>query len=276
MSNSINSDQSAVGALGRSSETALILENVSVEFGGLRAVDGVTFRVEQDQIVSIVGPNGAGKTTLLNAICGAVPKTGLVRLAGKDVSASHSVEIVQAGIGRSFQDPQLLENETVLENLLCGMHGTIGYGFFDQVFRRRKVARLEAVAAEQAHHLLNLVDIPDILYSPASELAYGTRKIVDIIRATIGNPAVLLLDEPTSGLDHGERKQVEQLMLRIHSELGIAMLVVEHHMDLVRNISDRVVGLVAGGVAAFGTPTDVLDSEEFRAQLMGITNIGNT
>ncbi|MGE0309457.1 MAG: ABC transporter ATP-binding protein [Acidimicrobiia bacterium] len=248
----------------------LTVEHVTVEFGGLRAIDDVTFEIGSDQIVSIVGPNGAGKTTLLNAICGAVTKShGQVIHNGIDISQTHPSKIARHGIGRSFQDPQLLEDATVLENVLCGAHTTIGYNLADQIYRRRRVRRLEKAATERACELLELVGLPGMLHVDASELAYGARKIVDIVRATMSQPMLLLLDEPSSGLDRGERHQVEQMLMSIRRQFGIPMLVVEHHMDLVRRISDRVVGLIAGGVAASGTPSEVLDSEDFRAQITG-------
>lgn len=251
-------------------ELTLELTDVSVSFGGLRALEGVTTQVYSDEIVSIVGPNGAGKTTMLNAICGIVPKSsGTIRHRGGDITRLNATQIARTGVGRSFQDPQLLEDSSVLENILCGAHSTIGYSMVDQVFRRGRVRRREAAARERAMELLELVGLEDEASTDPSELAYGARKLVDIIRAAIPNPSILLLDEPSSGLDRSERALVEEMLLAIHRSYGIPMLVVEHHMDLVRRISDKVVGLISGSVAMSGPPAEILDSEEFRALITG-------
>jgi ABC-type branched-subunit amino acid transport system ATPase component len=252
---------------------ALVVDAVSVEFGGVHAIKDVSLHVGPDDIVSIIGPNGAGKTTLLNAVCSVVPKSaGMVRHGDVDITRTHPSRIARGGVGRSFQDPQLLEDSTVLENILCGAHTTIGYSLLDQIVRRGRVHRREAALASEAAELLDLVGLRDVIDVDASELPYGPRKIVDIIRATIGRPSILLLDEPSSGLDRSERKRVEEMLLAIHDRYSIPMLVVEHHMDLVRRISDQVVGLISGAVAMSGRPGDVLDSAEFLALIVGATS----
>jgi len=250
--------------------TAIDVRAVSVSFGGVRALTDVSASVDAREIVAVIGPNGAGKTTLLNAICGVVGKSnGEVRHFGRDVTNARPTKIVQGGLGRSFQDPRLIDSATVLENVLCGAHATIGYSIADQIVRRRKVARLERAATARALELLDLVNLGKLAHVPAGQLAYGPRKMIDIIRATLPRPSVLLLDEPSSGLDPIERAGVERMLLAIHTEFGIPMLVVEHHMDLVRAVADRVLGLVSGMVAMQGPTASVLDSDEFRATMTG-------
>jgi branched-chain amino acid transport system ATP-binding protein len=253
--------------------SAIEVRALSVAFGGLRALTDVTATVSADHIVAVIGPNGAGKTTLLNAICGLVPKaTGEVRHYGKDVTNAHPTAIARTGVGRSFQDPRLIDSLTVLENVLCGAHATIGYSLADQVVRRLKVRKREGRARAEAMELLDRFGLAHLADVEAGRLAYGPRKMVDIIRATISRPSILLLDEPSSGLDRAERVRVGNMMLMIHEEFHIPMMIVEHHMDLVRTVTDRVLGLASGSVALQGRTGDVLDSAEFRATMTGDTS----
>jgi branched-chain amino acid transport system ATP-binding protein len=258
--------------LGDRDAHAIEVNALSVTFGGVRALIDITASVKAREIVAIIGPNGAGKTTLLNAICGLVRKShGTVRHFDNDISAASSTNVARGGIGRSFQDPPLLDSSTVIENILCGAHTTIGYTLADQVFRRGKVARREREARAAAIDLLQLAGLEHLADIPARELSYGARKVVDIVRATVSKPSVLLLDEPSSGLDGVERARVEVMLLTIHRMFDLPMLVVEHHMDVVRAISDHVLGLVSGTVAMRGPTDEVLDSEEFRASMTGDT-----
>jgi ABC-type branched-subunit amino acid transport system ATPase component len=253
--------------------SAIEVRALSVAFGGLRALADVTASVSADHIVAVIGPNGAGKTTLLNAICGLVPKaSGEVRHYGKDLTNARPTAIARAGVGRSFQDPRLIDSLSVLENVLCGAHTTIGYSLADQVFRRRKVSKREGKARAEAMELLDLFGLVHLADAEAGRLAYGPRKMVDIIRATIPRPGVLLLDEPSSGLDRAERARIATMMRMIHEEFRIPMIVVEHHLDLVRAVTHRVLGLASGAVALEGPTEHVLDSAEFRATMMGDTS----
>jgi ABC-type branched-subunit amino acid transport system ATPase component len=253
--------------------SAIEVRALSVAFGGLRALTDVSASVSADHIVAVIGPNGAGKTTLLNAICGLVPKAnGKVRHYGKDLTNAHPTAIARAGVGRSFQEPRLIDSFTVLENVLCGAHATIGYSLADQVFRRRKVSKREGKARADAMELLDLFGLAHLADVEAGRLAYGPRKMVDIIRATISRPSILLLDEPSSGLDRAERARIGNMMRRIHGEFHIPMIIVEHHMDLVRAVTDRVLGLASGSVALEGPTGEVLDSAEFRVTMMGETS----
>ena len=254
----------------RASTSAIDVQGLDVAFGGVRALTDVTTSVNAQEIVAVVGPNGAGKTTLLNAICGLIKmSSGVVHHFGVDVTSSTPTKIAQGGIGRSFQDPRLVGEESVLQNILSGAHATIGYSLGDQLFRRRKVARRERIAESQARDMLDLVGLGDLADVHAAQLAYGPRKMVDILRAAISRPNVLLLDEPSSGLDLAERATVEQMLLELHREFDLPMLVVEHHLDLVRAVADKVLCLVSGTVAMQGPTVEILDSHQFRATITG-------
>lgn len=269
MTTTFNAD-SPGPASDRAHASAIDVRALHVSFGGVRALTDVTTSVNAREIVAVVGPNGAGKTTLLNAVCGLIKKSsGVVHHFGKDVTSSTPTKIAQGGIGRSFQDPRLVDEESVLQNILSGAHATIGYSLGDQVFRRGKVARRERIAESQARDLLDLVGLGDLADVHAAQLAYGPRKMVDILRAAISRPNVLLLDEPSSGLDLAERATVEQMLLELHREFDLPMLVVEHHLDLVRAVADKVLCLVSGTVAMQGPTVEILDSHQFRATITG-------
>jgi branched-chain amino acid transport system ATP-binding protein len=254
--------------------SAIEVRALSVAFGGLRALTDVSASVSADHIVAVIGPNGAGKTTLLNAICGLVPKSGgEVRHYGKDLTNASPTKIARGGVGRSFQDPRLIDALSVLENVLCGAHATIGYSLADQVVRRFKVGKQERRARDDAMELLDLFGLVHLADVEAGRLAYGPRKMVDIIRATISRPNILLLDEPSSGLDRAERARIADMMRMIHREFHIPMMVVEHHMDLVRVVAHRVLGLASGSVALDGPTAEVLDSAEFRTTMRGAGSV---
>ncbi|MFF3566553.1 ABC transporter ATP-binding protein [Nocardia jiangxiensis] len=254
----------------QSPPNVLDVRAITVAFGGLRALTDVSAAIDAAHIVAVIGPNGAGKTTFLNAICGlARTSGGEIRHRGVDMTNAHPTAIACGGLGRSFQDPKLIDSATVLDNVLCGAHQTIGYSLAGQIFRRFEVSRAERRARTDARELLGRFGLADLADVEAGRLPYGSRKMVDIVRATIARPSVLLLDEPSSGLDPAERARIRDMLLEIHTEFGIPMVVVEHHMDLVRAIADRVLGLVSGSVALHGPTDEVLDSDEFRVTMAG-------
>jgi branched-chain amino acid transport system ATP-binding protein len=249
----------------------LSVANMTATFGGTRALDGVTFDIEPGEIVSVIGPNGAGKSTLLNAIGGLLRNftSGQVTLSGRDISRLAPSEIARAGLSRSFQDPKLVGTDSVLQNVMGGGHVRLEYGMLDQLWRRRRVARAERELLEQANTILELTGISNVATTSAAALPYGARKLVDIARAVVASPRLLLLDEPTSGIDSAEQRTVETLLRGMQVATGVTMLVVEHHMSVVRAISDRVIALQAGSVLMSGSPSQVLDSAEFRDAAIG-------
>ena len=249
----------------------LALEDLAVAFGGVRAVSEVTTAVGSRELVAVVGPNGAGKSTLLNAISGLVRRqtTGRLQFRGKAISTMTARRRAVLGIGRSFQNPPLVDSMTVVENVMAGAFGLHDYGVLDQLTRWRKVARSERARQEQARSILDFVGLADSAEVTAGEIAYGQRKLVDIARALMSEPSLLLLDEPTSGLGKSEHTAMADLLNRLMERGTMSIVMVEHHMELVRDTATRVLGLQAGRVIADGPALEVLESEEFRATLIG-------
>jgi branched-chain amino acid transport system ATP-binding protein len=252
-------------------DAVLTLQNVSVSYGGIQALAGIDLTVCAHEFVAVIGPNGAGKSTLLNAVSGLSRSTvrGSIEMFGQAVSNQRADRVARLGIGRSFQDPPLIDEATVLENVLGGAHLKLGYSTFEQLWRRRRVRRQEAAWRDEAMSILQLCALDTAADKKAGSLPYGSRKLVDIARAFVAGPDLVLLDEPTSGLDNAGQQRVVSLLAAIRARQNPAMLVVEHHMHLVRAIADRVAGLQAGSVIAVGTPAEVLDSAEFRAAVVG-------
>jgi branched-chain amino acid transport system ATP-binding protein len=259
-------------------EPVMELTDLSASFGGVKALSGISLEVRAGDVLAVVGPNGAGKTTLLNCVCGLVRLNAdaTVHLSGEDIRGRSPAVLGRLGIARSFQDPQLVEESSVLENVMTGAFNGYQYSMLDQCVRRRRVAEREAAAREKAMGLLSAVGLAEARHRLVSQLPYGARKLVDIVRAMMSRPRLLLLDEPTSGLDMAEQKLVTSFLLELRKLPGSSLIIVEHHMDVVRAVATRVLGLQAGSILATGTPGEVLDSREFRAALVGAGDTGTT
>jgi branched-chain amino acid transport system ATP-binding protein len=256
-------------AIDRSDESLLSIEELSVRFGGLAALSNVSLEVSATDLIAVVGPNGAGKSTMLNAVSGLVRSTGSIRLAGRRIDGMRPPDRAQAGIGRSFQDAPLLPRYTVLENVLCGAHTVLGYRLAEQLLRRRKVRRRETEYERRARILLDFVGLSSQANTEAGELSYGAGKRTDLARAMITGPRLLLLDEPSSGLDEHERDVLKDILRALRDEERVAVVYVEHHMDLVRATATDILVLKAGETLMTGAPDQVLDSREFVVTVMG-------
>jgi branched-chain amino acid transport system ATP-binding protein len=224
----------------------LEIDSVSVRFGGVSAVREVSLSIMPGEIVAIIGANGAGKSTLLNAICGLVPTTGNIRLNGEELVGRRPEHAIMQGLMRSFQDPQLIETGSVLDNLLVGAHAARLYWPLDQWFRPGRVRRAEATSSERAARIAERIGLGQDLARPVSELTYGARKTVDIARALMGDGGMLILDEPSSGLDLNEQILLTDVLNLIWEEREISALIVEHHMEVVDRLAHRVIELQAG------------------------------
>jgi branched-chain amino acid transport system ATP-binding protein len=248
----------------------LRVQDVGVRFGGIVALDGVSFAVMPGEIVGLIGPNGAGKTTLFNC---------LSRLyecdRGEIVFDSHSLlrvprhGIAALGIGRTFQNLALFRSMTVLDNVLVGRHSRSRGGFFANALRLPLSRREEAAAHEKAAELVRLLELEALAHRRVADLPFGTQKRVELARALAAEPKLLLLDEPASGLNHEEVGLLGALIREIRARLRLTVLLVEHHMNLVMSISDRVVALDFGRKIAEGTPDEVRAHPELVKAYLG-------
>jgi branched-chain amino acid transport system ATP-binding protein len=236
----------------------LEVSDVVVRFGGIVALDGVSFDLEEGQILGLIGPNGAGKTTLFNCLSRLyTPVSGDIRFEGRSLLDRPPHRIAELGIGRTFQNLALFGPQSVLDNVRLGAHAHNRSDFVSDTLRLPWVRRQEAEVSETAWALLHMLDLEDVALHPASGLPLGTRKRVELARALAGNPKLLMLDEPAGGLNHEEVGGLGALIRRVRDERQVTVLVVEHHMNLVMPISDKVVALDFGRKIAEGTPAEV-------------------
>lgn len=251
--------------------TAALLEvdQLSRRFGGLAAVDGLSFAVNEGEIVSIIGPNGAGKTTAFNLItCIFPPSSGAIRFEGRDLVGQPLHRVIAAGIGRTFQNLRIFPNLTVRENVLVGLGRQERGSLLGPVLRHGAWRAEQARLARLAHELIERVELSSVADLLARNLPYGDRRRLEIARALATQPRLLLLDEPAAGMNPAEVEELNGLIRRLRDELGKTILLVEHHMSLVMEISDRVIVMEQGRKIAEGTPEQVrANPEVIRAYL---------
>jgi len=242
----------------RASERLLSIENVSVRFGGVRALDGVTCHVNAGEICGLIGPNGAGKTTLFNCVTRLYPvASGAIAFDGERIDALPARRIIARGIARTFQNLGIYADMTVLENVALGAHHSDGGRFFETVARPWKSDAQERALIERCRSILRELNLDGVANERAGNLPYGTLKRVEIARALAAKPKLLLLDEPASGLNHGERIEFGHLIRRIRDVFGLTVLLVEHQMGLVMGLCGRIVVLHLGQLLAEGTPAEI-------------------
>lgn len=250
---------SKADGLSAAGATLRILD-LSVRFGGLPALQSLSLDVAAGEAIAVVGPNGAGKTTLLNAISGLIRANvrGLIEIDSVRSSTLAPARIARLGVSRTFQHPPLIDKETVLENVMVGQHLRFTMPFGAGVFRPREARRLARQARDEAIAALDQVGIVHLASVGVHALPYGTRKLVDLARAIAGKPRLLLLDEPTSGLDEDEQDALGRLISEVQTMTAVTLLVVEHHMRVVRAVSGRVLALETGSVADVGSVEQVV------------------
>lgn len=236
----------------------LELDNVARHFGGVKAVDGLSLKVEPGEILGLIGPNGSGKSTTVNLIAGLYrPSSGTVRFQGQEISALSTHKRTELGIARTFQNIELFEYATVLQNLLIGGHVHRKTGFLAELFFTSSARRGELHAREDAERIIEFLDLQRYRDTLVAGLPYGVRKVVELARALCTRPKLLLLDEPSSGLNVEETDGMAFWIQDIKNELGITVLMVEHDMTLVSKVSDRVLAMNQGEKLAIGTPREV-------------------
>jgi len=248
----------------------LRVRDVAVRFGGIVALDSVSFDVAPGQIVGLIGPNGAGKTTLFNCVSRLYEcDRGEIHFDGQPLAPVPRHRIAALGIGRTFQNLALFRTMSVLDNVMVGHHCRTRGGFFANALRLPYAVESDRRAAQRAHALLALLGLEAVAATRVSELPFGTQKRVELARALAAEPKLLLLDEPASGLNHEEVGRLGALIREVRDRLKLTVLLVEHHMSLVMSISDWVVALNFGRRIAQGTPAEVREHPELAKAYLG-------
>lgn len=259
----------------RIGEPTLIGENISLTFGGVKALRNVSFDVKKGELFSIIGPNGAGKTSLLNCISGRYkPSQGELRFEGMSLTSLGASRRAKLGVARTFQNLALFSHMTVLDNILVGRHHLMSSNFLTEgLYWLTSAAKQEAEHRRRVEELIEFLEIEHVRHATAGSLSYGLRKRVELARAMAIEPRLLLLDEPMAGMNLEEKEDIARFVVELSRERGTTIVMIEHDMGVVMDISDRVLVLNYGEVIAQGAPADVLSNSTVRQAYLGAESI---
>lgn len=247
----------------------LTIEHLSLRFGGLTVLDDVSFSVEPGELFALIGPNGAGKTSVLNCISVIYRGTGAIRFRGEDIAGRVPHDIARLGLARTFQHGELFAQMSVLENLLTGRHARIATHPLAEMLFLPNVRRAEVAHREAIERIIDVVELERYRHAPVGGLPFGIQKIVGFARALALEPSIMLLDEPSAGLNREEREALARFILRIKHELNMTMIWIEHEMQMIADLADRIHVLDYGRTIAEGVPEIVLADPNVLAAYLG-------
>ena len=247
----------------------LAIEQLSLRFGGLTVLDEVSLAVEPNELFALIGPNGAGKTSVLNCISGIYRGIGVIRFRGLDIAGRAPHDIARLGLARTFQHGELFPQMSVLDNLLTGRHARISTSPWAEMLFLPSVRRAEIAHREAVERIIDVVELERYRHTPVGSLPFGLQKLVGFARALALEPALMLLDEPSAGLNREEREDLARFILRIKHELKMTMIWIEHDMQMIADLADRIHVLDYGRSLAEGTPEVVLSDPQVMAAYLG-------
>ena len=253
-------------------KNAVEFVNVSLNFGGVKALDDISFEVKEGSLFSIIGPNGAGKTSVFNCVNGIYrPTSGEIKIYDQEIADLKPDKIANLGVSRTFQNIELFENMTTLDNILIGAHKHINYGPVTSMLRTKKVKNQEDEARDIAEDVIDFLEIEEHRFSYILSLPYGIQKRIELGRALAMKPKVLLLDEPAAGMNNEETEDIARFILDIHEELGVTIILVDHDMNMVMDIASEVVAMDFGEKLFQGLPEDAAKDQKVVDAYLGVS-----